>query len=116
MDADQSDAAALARELLPRLRRWDSASWSVAAQPAGAGTRSRGPSRADVAAAVVQRLADAAADAEGQPRRTVPRIAGVNLADQLTVVVDDVLRTGDLAALRAAATELSALRAALGFR
>jgi hypothetical protein len=115
MDADRSDAAALARELLPRLRRWDSVSWSVAAQPAS-WVRSRGPSRADVAAAAVQRLADAAADAEGQPRRTVPRIAGVNPADQLTVLVDDILRTGNPAALRAAATELSALRAALGFR
>jgi pyrimidine operon attenuation protein/uracil phosphoribosyltransferase len=40
----------------------------------------------------------------------------VNPADQLTVLVDDILRTGNPAALRAAATELSALRAALGFR
>jgi pyrimidine operon attenuation protein/uracil phosphoribosyltransferase len=40
----------------------------------------------------------------------------VNPADQLTVMVDDVLRTGDPAALRTAADELAALRAALGFR
>ena len=32
MDPDHSDAASLARELLPRLRRWDSASWSVPAE------------------------------------------------------------------------------------
>lgn len=116
MNADRSDVAAAAAEMLPRLRRWDSASWSVAAQQPDARRWSRRPSRADVAAAVVQRLADLAADAEGQPRRTVPRVAGVNLADQLTVMVDDILRTGDPATLRAAAIELSDLRAALGYR
>ena len=112
MDPDHSDAASLARELLPRLRRWDSASWSApAALPAGVPR-----TRAEVAAAVLQRLADAGADAEGQPRRPVPQLADVNLADQLTVMVDDILRTGDPAALRTAATELAALRAALGYR
>jgi len=94
MDPDRSDAASLARELLPRLRRWDSASWSVPAALPGGVRRTR----AEVAAAVLQRLAD------------------VNLADQLTVMVDDILRTGDPAALRTAATELAALRAALGYR
>jgi hypothetical protein len=112
MDGDHSDAAALARELLPRLRRWDSAGWSVPAVLPG-GTRR---TRAEVAVAVLQRLADAGADAEGQPRRTVPLLADVNLADQLTVLVDDILRTGDPVALRAAGTELAALRAALGYR
>jgi hypothetical protein len=151
MDPDHSDAASLARELLPRLRRWDSASWLVPAElrstggspapapaarrdPAGrrhsAGRRhwvgrpaagqaratGGGPTRAEVAAATVQRLADAAADAEGQQRRPVPLLADVNLPDQLTVMVDDILRTGDPTALRTAATELAALRAALGYR
>ena len=150
MDADHSDAASLARELLPRLRRWDSASWSVAAElpaeppPAAASGGAAGPAarpgrpagsaagagavdggadgggsvltRADVAAATVQRLADAGADAEGQPRRPVPLLADVNLADQLTVLVEDILRAGDPAALRTAATELAMLRAAFGYR
>ena len=146
MDPDHSDAASLARELLPRLRRWDSASWSLPADqpPAGGGpapapdpagrrgpagrrhwgrsaarqarAAGDGPSRAEVAAGTVQRLADAAADAEGRPRRPVPLLADVNLADQLTVMVDDILRTGDPAALRTAATELAALWAALGYR
>ena len=136
MDPDRSDVASLARELLPRLRRWDSASWSVAAELPGAGlapdpagrlrwrspaarqarAARAGPTRAEVAAATVQRLADAEADAEGQPRRPVPLLAEVNLADQLTVMVDDILRTGDPTALRTAATELAALRAALGYR
>ena len=113
MDPDHSDAESLARELLPRLRRWDSASWSVPAVVHGEHVRR---SRAETAAAVVQRLADVAADAEGRPRRPVPLLADVNLADQLTVMVDDILRTGEPAALRAAATELAALRAALGYR
>jgi len=118
MDPDHTDtdAAALARELLPRLRRWNAASWSAAADRPRARPRAGRPTRADVVAAVVQRLADVAADAEGRPHRAVPRLAGVNPADQLTVMVDDVLRTGDPAALRTAADELAALRAALGFR
>ena len=103
MDPDHSDAAALARELLPRLRRWNAASWSAAADRPRARPRTGRPTRADVAAAVVQRLADLAADAEGGPHRAVPRLAGVNPADQLAVMIDDVLRTGDPAALRAAA-------------
>ena len=113
MDPDRSDAASLARELLPRLRRWDSASWSVAAAlPAELPVLTR----ADVAAAAVQRLADAGADAEGRPRRPVPLLAELNLADQLTVMVEDILRAGDPDALRTAATELATLRSALGYR
>ena len=103
MNSEDSAAAALARELLPRLRRWDSASWAVS-------------TRAELVAGVVQRLADVGADAEGRPRRPVPRLADLTLADQLTVMVDDVLRTGDPAAAGAAAAELAALRTALGYR
>jgi hypothetical protein len=151
-DAVPPDAAALARELLPRVRRWDSASWAVPAVPpadppgtgaaeaglpagpdparpgagggaveAGAGGAAPGgagggPTRAEVVAAAVQRLADAGADAEGRPRRTVPLLSDVNLGDQLAVMVEDILRTADPAALRAAAAELAALRSALGYR
>jgi hypothetical protein len=105
---DRAGVAALARELLPRLRRWTADSWALPA--AGGGTR------AEAMAAVVQRLADAGADAERQPRRAVPRLADVNLADQLTVMVEDILRTGDPVALRIAAAELAGLRTALGYR
>jgi hypothetical protein len=136
MDAEARDAAALARELVPRLRRWTAANWSHPAEPPATEPRARGrfgalrgpahrsgsadpaepPTRADVLASAVQRLADVGADAEGRPRRPVPRPADVNPADQLAVMVDDILRTGDPAALRTAAAELAALRAALGFR
>jgi hypothetical protein len=68
-----------------------------------------------VTAAAVQRMADLAAAAEGEPRRVVPQLGDTVLADQLAVVVDDVLRAGDPAAVRALGAELPALRAALGF-
>ena len=125
MDPEHSDAAALARVLLPRIRRWDSASWTLPAVPgssapstAGSGGDGHGggPTRAEFVAAAVQRLADVGADAERRPRRPVPRLADVNLADQLAVMVDDILRTGDPAATGAAAIELAALRTALGYR
>jgi hypothetical protein len=107
------DADALARDLLPRLRRWTQDNWSLPAvrRPAGPGQ-----SRAEVAAETVQRLADLGADAEGRPRRQVPRLADVTLADQLTVMVEDILRTADRGAARAAAAELAGLRTTLGYR
>ena len=37
------------------------------------------------------------------------------LADQLAVLADDVARTGDAAAIDAAAAELAALKTALGY-
>ena len=41
---------------------------------------------ADAAHRLAQLLADAAADARGEPRRTVPRIADYAVADQIEVV------------------------------
>ncbi|MFL6128322.1 MAG: hypothetical protein ACJ73E_04570, partial [Mycobacteriales bacterium] len=70
--------------------------------------------RAEAAAEAVQRIADLGADAERRPRRPVPRLADAVLADQLAVLVDDVLRAGDPDAERGLAAELTALRAALG--
>jgi hypothetical protein len=93
--------------LLPRLRRWTADGWALPA--VGGGTR------ASVAAAAVQRLADLGADAEGRPRRPVPGLGPTVLADQLAVLADDVVRTGDAAAIDAAAAELAALRTALGY-
>ena len=51
-----------------------------------------GMSRAERVHELVQRLADAAADAEGSPRRAVPRLDNdLALTDQLRVVTADVL-------------------------
>lgn len=44
--------------------------------------------------AVLQQLADAAADAEGRPRRPVPVLADRALPDQLVVLVRDALEAG----------------------
>ena len=99
-----------AADLVRRLRRWTPAGWTVPAEPPAAGTR------ADATAAAVQRIADIGADAEQRPRRPVPRLADKALADQLAVVVDDVVRTGELTVMDATAAELRALRAALGLR
>jgi hypothetical protein len=92
---------------LPRLRRWTDDGWAAAA--VGGGTR------ADVAAATLQRLADLGADAEGRPRRSVPWLGPAVLPDQLAVMLDDIARTGSPAALAAADDELAALRTALGY-
>ena len=96
------DAARIAGELIPRLRRWPAASWTVRPEPSPAGSGTR----AEVTAATVQRLADLGADLEGRPHRPVPRLADTSLADQLAVMVGDELATGDpTAALLTATSE-----------
>jgi len=64
----------------------------------------------------VQRIADVGADAESRLRLPVPRLADPVLADQLAVVVDDVLRTGDGTAIGETAWVLRSLRLVLGLR
>jgi hypothetical protein len=49
------------------------------------------PTRADAAREVAQRLADAAADLESGPRRTVPRLADAAVGDQVAVCGHDLL-------------------------
>ena len=107
-----ADELAVAEVLLARLRRWNRRSWAA---PAGA--PAAGGNRADATHAAVQRLADLAAAADGRPSHPVPRLFGdLALPDQLAVMVIDVRRTADPAALRTAAGELTALRDALGLR
>jgi hypothetical protein len=61
----------------------------------------------------LQRLADLAADVEGQPRRSVPALAPHALADQALVLGHDLLATGDPAGLAAGTDLLTGLRRAL---
>ncbi|PPK97221.1 hypothetical protein CLV92_10436 [Kineococcus xinjiangensis] len=70
-------------------------------------------SRADVARRTAQALADLAADAEGAPRRPLPRLAVHGVGDQLAVVGADVLAACGPDALGAAEEQLAALRRAL---
>jgi hypothetical protein len=55
--------------------------------------------------ALVQLLADLAAEAEGRPPRPVPRERDVTLPDQLRVMTDDLLAAGPSPAMLAKATE-----------
>ncbi len=49
------------------------------------------PTRADAARDVAQRLADLAAELEGGPHRTLPRLADSAVGDQVAVCGNDVL-------------------------
>jgi hypothetical protein len=72
------------------------------------------PTRADLAYGLVQRLADLGADAEGRPRRPVPRLNDLVLPDQLRVMADDLLAADareDL--LKLATDDVDALRHSL---
>jgi hypothetical protein len=70
--------------LVNQVAHWTPARWS---KPVAAGD----VSRADAMHALVQRIADAAADASGEPRRAVPRLDNVlALPDQLKVVAADL--------------------------
>jgi hypothetical protein len=53
--------------------------------------------RADAARDVAQRLADLAADLEGEPRRTVPRLADAAVGDQVAVCGHDLLAAASAA-------------------
>ena len=68
-----------------RFGHWTPDRWAARAIGADGPARTRG----DVIHALVQDLADLAADAEGQPRRTVPRL-DLALSDQLRVVAADL--------------------------
>ncbi|SCL35675.1 hypothetical protein GA0074692_4153 [Micromonospora pallida] len=72
-------------------------------------------SRADLVHKLVQELANLAADVEGQPRRTVPRLDNdLALPDQLRVVAADLVATEPAPeALTWAAAEVTATRTVL---
>ena len=63
--------------------------------------------------AALQRLADAAASAEGRPQKAVPDLGPHALADQLLVLARDAAGTGEPAVLDEAADVLAGLRARL---
>ncbi|HYN96486.1 MAG TPA: hypothetical protein VES42_21805 [Pilimelia sp.] len=78
---------------------WTPARWAASVEPGG-------PSRAELVHALAQRLADMAAETEGEPLREVPRLANeLALIDQLRVVTADLVAAGapDLLAHAAAA-------------
>ena len=97
---------------------WGASRWAAPAGLGAPGGRNLGGSstRAALFHALVQSLADAAADAEGQPRRPVPRLGSdLALPDQLRVMVADLLAAGaPEATVAAAAAAIDTLSRDLG--
>ncbi|GIM92830.1 hypothetical protein [Paractinoplanes toevensis] len=95
-----TDFAASVDRLHNQVRHWEQPRW-------------RGQ-KAEQVYALVQLLADLDADAEGQPRRPVPREHDMILPDQLRVVADDLLAAGPAESVLAeAAAAVDAVRSAL---
>ncbi|MBX7269104.1 hypothetical protein KIF24_25820 [Micromonospora sp. Llam7] len=94
--------------LVQQVAHWQQPRWAAVA--AGGNV-----SRADLVHRLVQEIANLAADAEGQPRRTVPRLDNdLALPDQLRVVAADLLAAGpDGEVLARAAAEVAATRTVL---
>ena len=105
MTADPYEVLRAAERLADRLRMLGPR-WAARDNPADAAS----------AAAVrdaLQRLADLAARAEGEPRRPVPDIGLHALADQLLVLARDATTAGDGATLDEAAGIFDELRTLL---
>lgn len=104
-------AAELGRavELLVRqVGHWQQPRWAAVAEGGNV-------SRADLMHRLVQELANLGADAEGEPRRVVPRLDNdLALVDQLRVVAADLAAAGAAdETLARAAAEVTATRSAL---
>jgi hypothetical protein len=83
-----ADLASAVARLVNRVSHWTPPRWAASSRS--------GRSRADVFHELVQQVADRAADAEGAPRRVVPRLpSDLALPDQLRVVAADLQAAGD---------------------
>ncbi len=92
--------------LVRRLVQWTPSKWAA--------STASGPSRAEQVHALVQRLADLAADAEGQPRRPVPRLENdLALPDQVRVLADDLIAAAGETVPREAGDAVTAARRSL---
>ncbi|MEU8181914.1 hypothetical protein AB0B85_04545 [Micromonospora sp. NPDC049044] len=94
--------------LVRQVGHWEQPRWAAVAATGNV-------PRADLVHRLVQEIANLAADAEGEPRRAVPRLDNdLALPDQLRVVTADLRATGasDEVLARAAA-EVTATRSAL---
>jgi hypothetical protein len=96
--------------LCDRVRDWTPQRWSrrpdAAVDPGSPGPPEPRAVPADLVHALAQSLADLAADAEGRPRRVVPRLeSDLALPDQLRVMVADLVAAGPAEEILSAATE-----------
>ncbi|MET8348858.1 MULTISPECIES: hypothetical protein [unclassified Micromonospora] len=96
------------RLLVRQVAHWEQPRWAAVATTGNM-------SRADLVHRLVQEIANLAADAEGEPRRVVPRLDNdLALPDQVRVVVADLIAAGPGAEVLArAAAEVTATRSAL---
>jgi hypothetical protein len=110
VNATQQDAATerLSRavdRLVAQVAHWQPDRWTggpdESSGRAEAGRPDVGGSRADRVFALVQRLADRCADAEGRPPMAVPRLGDLVLPDQLRVVARDLRMAGGAAEVSA---------------
>lgn len=106
IDVMSDDLAVAVARLVGQVQHWTPARW---AKPAEAGG-----TRADVVHGLAQRLADAAADATGEPRRPVPRLENdLALPDQLRVLCADLVAAPASAAQALALDDVRAVAKAL---
>ena len=91
-----TDFATAVERLHNQVRHWEQGRWW---------SRKGAATRGDLMYALVQRLADLAAEAEHQPRRVVPREHDMVLPDQLRVLADDLLAANPPPPLLEAATK-----------
>jgi hypothetical protein len=108
---DQVQAGA--DRLVRQVTGWSPARWrTVVVVPAGlAAGEAESPEllpQCDVVFGLVQAVAALAAEAEGEPRRAVPWVAELALADQLVVVVHDLVAAGASDAVLSSALALLA--------
>ena len=98
------ELTAAVRKLVGQVSHWTPSRWAASSVS--------GLPRSDVVHELVQWLADRAADAEGEPRRPVPRLDNdLALTDQLRVVAADLVSSG--AADAQAATRVAEVRRTL---
>jgi hypothetical protein len=92
-----TDFATSTDRLLNQVRHWEKPRWSA-------------NGRGDRVYALVQLLADLAADAEGNPHRPVPREHDMVLPEQIRVMADDLLAAATPEKLDEAAAAVDAVR------
>ena len=79
--------AAAVGMLVGQISHWTPSRWAASSHG--------GPARASLVHDLIQRLADRTADAEGEPRRGVPRLDNdLALPDQLRVIAADAVAAG----------------------
>jgi hypothetical protein len=85
--AHDDDLATAVARVVGQVSHWTPSRWAASS--------ALGRTRAEVVHELVQRVADLTADAEGEPRRAVPRLDNdLSLPDQLRVVTADAARAG----------------------